>query len=141
MIRLDYAGDFDPKQCWDLLVKDENSVLVDCRSSAEWQFVGIPDLDSLKKRTFLIEWQSYPSMVNNDKFLSEVKDSGITEDQKIILLCRSGGRSKSAAEFLTSHGFDKCYNCIYGFEGPHNENGHRSLVGGWKFSRLPWKQA
>ena len=64
----------------------------------------------------------------------------ITENQQKLFLCRSGARSRSAAEFLTAQGFNKCYNCSEGFEGTHNDLGQRSKVNGWKFSGLPWKQ-
>jgi rhodanese-related sulfurtransferase len=56
------------------------------------------------------------------------------------LLCRSGARSRSAAEFLTSQGYKKCFNCSEGFEGTHNDFGQRGKVNGWKFADLPWKQ-
>ena len=141
MIKLDYAGDTDPKETWKILEKDKNSVLIDCRSSAEWQFVGIPNLELIGKKTYLIEWQIYPSMSVNENFINEITDSGINKDQTIVLLCRSGGRSKSAAEFLTSYGFKNCYNCIYGFEGSHDHTGHRGTNNGWKHSMLPWKQS
>ncbi len=141
MTKLGYAGDTDPKESWEILLNDKNSVLIDCRSSAEWQFVGIPNLESIEKKAYLIEWQTYPSMSVNENFINEITDSGINKDQKIILLCRSGGRSKSAAEFLTSYGFKSCYNCTYGFEGSHDHNGHRSSNNGWKYSKLPWKQS
>ena len=140
MTRLDYAGDIDPEQTWDILKNKKDSVLIDCRSSAEWQFVGIPDLETIDKKPFLIEWQSYPAMNLNQNFLDEIQQSNLLKDQTIVLMCRSGGRSRSAAEYLTSQGYENCYNCLYGFEGNHNSDGHRGLENGWKFSKLPWKQ-
>ena len=47
---------------------------------------------------------------------------------------------ESAAEFLTNHGYKNCYNLIEGFEGPHDSDGHRGQMNGWKFDNLPWKQ-
>ena len=140
MNKLDYAGDLTPVQSWELLSKDKNCYLVDCRTSAEWQFVGIPDLETLEKKTLLIEWQIYPSMSLNDKFLEDIKQSGIQKQDKLIFICRSGGRSRSAAEFLVSQGYENSFNCIHGFEGNHNPDGHRGKNSGWKFSKLPWKQ-
>ena len=70
----------------------------------------------------------------------DIKNANLSSDSKLIILCRSGGRSKSAAEFLTSQGFNHCYNCVHGFEGAHDEYEHRSNVSGWKFDKLPWKQ-
>ena len=41
-----YAGDITPEEAWKLLVDDPEAVLVDCRTDAEWRFVGVPDLSS-----------------------------------------------------------------------------------------------
>ena len=79
-------------------------------------------------------------MEKNPKFFKEISENINDKSTKIILLCRSGARSRSAAEFLTAQGFKECYNCVEGFEGNHNEHGQRSSVNGWKFSKLPWKQ-
>tara|TARA_B100000989_G_scaffold298152_1_gene286331 strand:- start:1852 stop:2277 length:426 start_codon:yes stop_codon:yes gene_type:complete len=141
MNKLDYAGDLLPSECWDMLKDDKNSQLIDCRTKAEWQFTGIPNLENLNKIAKFIEWQTYPSMNHNDDFLSEIQQLGLKKDDKIILICRSGGRSKSAAEFLSSKGYESCFNCLHGFEGSHDLNGHRSKKDGWKFNKLPWKQA
>ena len=140
MSKLDYAGDLTPLESWDLLSKEKESFLIDCRTQPEWQFVGIPKLEDLNKKPIFIEWQLYPSMLINENFLNEVQDSPANKDSKIILICRSGGRSKSAAEFLTSKGYKNCYNCQDGFEGIHNQNENRSNSSGWKFSKLPWRQ-
>ena len=54
----DYAGDLSPRQAWDLLASDPDAVLVDVRTSAEWQWVGGADLSELGKRTLGIEWMT-----------------------------------------------------------------------------------
>ncbi len=140
MTDLDYAGDIDPKKAWNLLEQNEDCHLVDCRTSAEWSFVGVPDLTSLNKKVYFIEWQTFPLMEINSGFLKEIANAGLSKDSKIIFLCRSGARSRSAAEFLTNHGYSSCYNFSEGFEGAHDSNGHRGEVNGWKKSNLPWKQ-
>ena len=139
MNNLDYSGDLNPQKAWDLL-KSEDTYLIDCRTSAEWNFVGVPDLSSLNKDAYFIEWQTYPLMEKNNSFLREVANLGITKESKVIFICRSGARSRSAAEFLTNHGYKFCYNFIEGFEGSHDSDGHRGKVSGWKHSKLPWKQ-
>ena len=140
MTDFDYSGDIDPKESWDLLKSNENSYLIDCRTKAEWQFVGVPDLESINRAMFLIEWQVYPSMLQNQEFLDQVNKANIKKDSNIVIICRSGGRSKSAAQFLTSQGYKNCFNCLFGFEGDHDVKGHRGVINGWKFSKLPWKQ-
>jgi rhodanese-related sulfurtransferase len=58
----------------------------------------------------------------------------------VLLLCRSGGRSRAAAIALTGAGFKACYNIVEGFEGDRDGLGHRGSVGGWKAAGLPWRQ-
>ena len=139
-MELDYAGDLTPNEVWQMLKDDENCQLIDCRSSAEWSLVGVPELESINKDVLFIEWQTFPMMEKNQRFFQDVSEKVSGKDTKIIFLCRSGARSRSAAEFMTSQGFNNCYNCLEGFEGSHNELGHRSSVNGWKFLGLPWKQ-
>ena len=38
MSNLDYAGDLTPQETWELLKEKSDSILVDCRTSAEWGF-------------------------------------------------------------------------------------------------------
>ena len=140
MSDLDYAGDLNPLETWNLLKEENDCFLVDCRTSVEWSFVGVPDLQSLKKKVIFLEWQIYPMMQKNENFLQEIKQTEITKDSKVVFLCRSGARSRSAAEFLTSHGYRSCYNSVEGFEGAHSKEGHRGKINGWKFKNLPWKQ-
>ena len=140
MTDLDYAGDLSPLQTWRLLKGEDDSYLIDCRTSAEWAFVGVPNLEDLNKKVLFLEWQTFPTMNINENFLNEISQTKMTKDSKIILVCRSGGRSRSAAEFLTSYGYKNCYNCCEGFEGTHDSQGHRGKLSGWKFANLPWKQ-
>ncbi len=140
MTDLDYAGDIYPEDAWNSLKQEKQCFLVDCRTSAEWNFVGVPDLSPLGKKVYFIEWQKYPLMEKNPDFLQEIKDFGFSKDSKIIFICRSGARSRSAAEFLTNHGYKNCLNFCEGFEGSHDSDGHRGKTNGWKSANLPWKQ-
>ncbi len=38
-----YAGDLTPREAWELLGSEPDAVLVDCRTRAEWSYVGVPD--------------------------------------------------------------------------------------------------
>ncbi|CAM5665956.1 hypothetical protein MAUB1S_04976 [Mycolicibacterium aubagnense] len=51
-----YAGDITPQQAWDLLSENPEAVLVDCRTDAEWRWVGVPDISSLGRDVVYIEW-------------------------------------------------------------------------------------
>jgi rhodanese-related sulfurtransferase len=133
-----FKGDVSPQEAWQGLAETPAAVLLDVRTSAEWTFVGGPDLASLEKSVFKIGWQSFPGMGRNESFVEDVKAAGITEDQPIYLICRSGVRSKAAGIELAEHGFTT-YNIADGFEGQLAPNGHRG-VGGWRTDGLPWKQ-
>jgi rhodanese-related sulfurtransferase len=140
-----YAGDLAPQQAWDLLAQDSNAILVDVRSQAEWSFVGVPDLSSLRKKPLFIAWQNYnaaakPPMVPNADFASSVEAAKTDKSAPVIFLCRSGVRSKAAAIAMTKRGFARCYNLSGGFEGPHDDALHRGRMSGWKAAGLPWTQ-
>ena len=72
MTELDYAGDLDPQKAWNLLEQNKDCYLVDCRTNAEWNYVGVPDLNSIGKNVLFIEWQTYPLMEKNNNFLQEI---------------------------------------------------------------------
>ena len=135
-----YAGDVSPATAWEILNDDPEAILIDVRTEPEWRFVGVPDLSTVGKSTLLLSWQSYPTMEVNEAFATEVEDRGLDHDRPILLLCRSGVRSRHAAIELTQRGFRRCYNVSDGFEGAKDEDGRRGALGGWKASGLPWFQ-
>lgn len=137
---MSYAGDVDPTEAWKMLSEDERAVLVDVRTRAEWDFVGVPDLSGIGKRTVLVQWQVYPSMAQNPDFVAEVAGAVPDKDAQILFLCRSGARSRAAAMLMTAAGYRRCYNVADGFEGNADAARHRSRVGGWKVAGLPWVQ-
>lgn len=130
---MSYAGDLTPPQAHELLRAQPNAVLVDCRTNAEWAFVGVPAVDG----TRFVEWTRFPDGSRNPDFVARVSD-GLEADQPLVILCRSGGRSVAAAHELTSAGFSEVYNVLEGFEGDVDASGHRS--GGWRGAGLPWLQ-
>lgn len=136
-----YTGDVSPTQAWDALKSGSNSVLVDVRTVPEWRLVGQPNLTELDKTVVSTQWQVFPAMEVNENFVEDLAQSGISKDQHIYFLCRSGVRSISAAVAMTAAGYQFCYNIIDGFEGPPNENQQRGQTGGWKAEGLPWSQS
>ena len=137
---LDYAGDISAIEAWDRLKNDPKAQLLDVRTMAEWNFVGLPDLSSIGRRVHCVEWQGFPSGSRNPGFVAEA--SKVLDDPKaqVMLLCRSGARSRAAAIALTSAGFSHAFNIADGFEGDPDSQGHRSSINGWKASNLPWRQ-
>jgi len=135
-----YAGDVTPTEAWQSLETEPNAVLVDVRTQPEWNYVGLPDLSRLGKNVLRVQWQTWPEGTLNARFVEELTEAGVTPAHKVLLLCRSGARSKSAAVLLTQHGFGAAYNISDGFEGPHDAEKHRGSVAGWKHDALPWVQ-
>lgn len=129
-----------PTQTWEALLADESAQLVDVRTDAEWNFVGLPELRESGKRTILIPWQIYPTMQHNGSFAGDLKDAGLTPEHKIYFICRSGARSMAAAEAALAAGFPHVFNVADGFEGPPDVQGHRGTTAGWKADGLPWRQ-
>jgi rhodanese-related sulfurtransferase len=129
-----------PGKTWEALKANPNAQLVDVRTDAEWNFVGVPDLASAGKQAVLLPWQIYPSMQRNAKFESQLGDAGFTQEHHIYFLCRSGVRSLAAAEAARAAGFPHVYNVADGFEGPPDREGHRGYTAGWKAEGLPWRQ-
>lgn len=137
---MSYAGDLTPEQAWELLRDNPGAVLVDVRTQAEWNYVGVPDISSLGKRTVLVEWLKFPSGSRNSDFLNELTAAGVKPDQPLIFICRSGHRSIGAAQLATSAGLGPSYNMLDGFEGALDEEGHRGKVG-WRALGFPWRQS
>lgn len=133
-----YAGDLSPSEAYRLLQQDPKAVLIDVRTKPEWQFVGVPALAD--RDVVLLSWQDYPEMRVHGDFAAAVASAGVGRDQPVLLLCRSGARSRSAAIALTAAGYQAAYNVAEGFEGALDGTGHRGTVGGWKKAGLPWKQ-
>jgi rhodanese-related sulfurtransferase len=131
-----YAGDLSPREAWRLLESEPRAALIDVRTETEWRGVGVPRLDSLDKAAVLIEWQDLAGGLN-PRFIDAVKARGLAPGAPLLLLCRSGVRSRAAAVALTRAGFAPCINVADGFEGPPGPDGRRN-VAGWKVEGLPW---
>jgi rhodanese-related sulfurtransferase len=132
------------EETWTRLRSDAGSVLIDVRTGAEWAFVGLPDLSSLGKRPVLVEWQDFPGGQPNpafvDRLVGALAPIDANKDSELFFLCRSGGRSLSAARAMAGAGYARCRNVADGFEGPLDPNRHRGTLGGWKAKGLPWVQ-
>ncbi len=136
----DYAGDVTPSEAWEMLKSEPDTVLIDVRTDAEFNYVGRPDLSSLGKYVALVMWVRFPDNALNLDFVESVKAMGVTHDQKLLFLCRSGVRSRHTAAAMTDAGFANCFNVLEGFEGEKDSDGRRGTIGGWKVAGLPWTQ-
>lgn len=114
-----------------------DAVLVDVRTEAEWNFVGVPVFTEAGRLPRFVEWITFPGGSPNDEFMSKAT-AGLGNGQTILFLCRSGARSQAAAELFEAAGFTNTCNITNGFEGDKGPDGHRT--GGWKHVGLPWAQ-
>lgn len=139
-----HVDDVDVKEVWDRLRNDPTSVLIDVRTRAEWAFVGLPDLTAAGKQPVLVEFQTFPDNREDSRFgealASTLKELGATTDTALYFICRSGSRSKRAAQKMIAAGYARCHNVADGFEGPLDADHHRGRLGGWKAAGLPWAQ-
>jgi rhodanese-related sulfurtransferase len=111
------------------------------RTRAEWNYVGLPDLDGLAKQVALIEWQVFPTMQPNPQFVEQLSAALPDKTAPLLFLCRSGARSAAAAKAVTAAGYSSCFNVAEGFEGPLDAEAKRGTVAGWKAAGLPWRQS
>jgi rhodanese-related sulfurtransferase len=137
----DYAGDLSAEEAWALLESEPKAQLIDVRTQAEWNFVGLPDVGGLGRKVALVEWQMFPTMQVNPDFVAATEEvTGGDKNVPILFLCRSGARSRSAAIAATKAGYASAYNVAGGFEGDLDAERHRGNRNGWKAAGLPWKQ-
>jgi rhodanese-related sulfurtransferase len=136
-----YAGDVVPATAWKILSENKDAVLIDVRTSAEWNYVGLPELASIGKKPGLLEWQVFPSMQQNPEFVTTLGNAVADKDAPLLFLCRSGARSAAAAKAMTAAGYSSCFNVADGFEGPLDAQSRRGLAAGWKAAGLPWRQS
>lgn len=129
---------------WKRLEADPKAVLVDVRTRAEWTFVGVPDLSKIGRDVMLLEWQTFPDSRIAADFVERLSAAlaakGVEKTAEVFFICRSGGRSRMAAEAMTAAGYCNCRNVKEGFEGPLDATHHRNQLAGWKFAGLDWMQ-
>ena len=139
-----HIEDVPVEEVWGRLKSDASSALIDVRTRAEWTFVGLPDLKQIGKQILTVEWQTSPDNRIDAAFperLAIVLDAaGAKKEVELFFVCRSGVRSRMAAEAMANAGYGRCRNVADGFEGPLDANRHRGQVAGWKSAGLPWVQ-
>jgi rhodanese-related sulfurtransferase len=120
--------------------------IIDVRTPEEYLFVGHPDMAwKIPVAVQVYEWDAekkqYPMKPLLD-FVSRVQAMAQPDDT-LMVMCRSGGRSAIAANFLAKAGFKNVYNIIDGMEGDVNGDSEsvvqaQPVKDGWKNSGCPW---
>ena len=132
-----------PPEAWEILQTSDEAILLDVRTSMEFEYVGHP------MNAINIPWQEAPDWHVKEDFVESVRKvlASRTELNKhienlpLLTICRSGKRSLAAAEALSKSGFKNVFNIEEGFEGDRDGTMHRSTINGWRFHNLPWEQS
>ena len=129
-----------------------NTLFVDVRSRAEVNFLGTPTvIDANIPYMELSEWYAWNekrksfNMDVNSSFATEIErrlqDKGLSKNDTVIVMCRSGDRSSKAANLLADLGYKRVISVIDGYEGDTAKDGKfkgQRVVNGWKNNGLPW---
>jgi len=111
---------------FDFLSKKVDSHLIDTRSDLEWKTTGIPDLSSINKKAYLINW----GPVLDQTFFEQYKKfllNSFNQKDSLFFICRSGSRSLMAAKFAIELGFKNSFNIYEGFHNENDQNWKKSL--------------
>ena len=139
-----------PKQAHQFVRAQKGKVLfVDVRTRAEAQFLGMATpVDALvpyvEFQEFMTDWDETRGFYKLEPFSDFVPEvgrrlqaKGLSKSDPVVLICRAGERSSSAANLLADSGYTRVYIVVYGFEGDLSDAGRRN-VNGWKKDNLPW---
>ncbi|WP_288410982.1 rhodanese-like domain-containing protein [uncultured Herbaspirillum sp.] len=133
--QLPYAGAVTPQEALALIQADPAVKLVDVRTRAERDWVGVVQIPAAQH--LAVQWNLYPEGQPNPQFLEQLRQVAAPQDI-VLFLCRSGVRSKHAAKLASEHGYGRCFDILEGFEGNKDAAGHRKTVEGWCKAGLPW---
>ena len=124
----------------------EKVKIIDVRTPEEFLFVGVPTMAwKIPVAAQSYEWDAekkqFPMKPLMD-FAARVQTVA-KPGETIMVMCRSGGRSAIAVNFLAKAGFKNVYNIIDGMEGDVNGDSEsvaqaQPLKDGWKNSGCPW---
>lgn len=126
----------------------EHVHILDVRTPEEYRFIGHAPMAKNIPLLFLdYEWDANRKdykVTPNVNFVARVKEL-FRPDDKLALMCRSGGRSALAVNMLSKAGFVNAYNIVDGAEGdkvsdPASPNNGKRMQNGWKNSEVPWTE-
>lgn len=120
----------NPQQAYELMQGDQEIIYLDVRSVPEYEAghpqgaINIPLLHL-----------TGGGMLPNDKFQSVV-EANLPKDAKILVGCKTGGRSANACQIMSQMGYTDVANVRGGFVGATDMSG-RLVEPGWSALNLP----
>lgn len=105
-----YKDDISSENAFSM--QKEGALLIDVRTKAEFN-----ELRAKNSTNIPIFYAKNGKRVFNKNFFKEIYEVSIRNfSKKIILICRSGSRTKLAGNLLSQQGFTNIFNVKYGFQ-------------------------
>ncbi|HSG10483.1 MAG TPA: rhodanese-like domain-containing protein [Gammaproteobacteria bacterium] len=129
----------------------DKTLFLDIRTPSELNYLGAATVMDAHVPFVLMDISGWDDKkhrykrADNKNFVADVearlKKKGLTKEDTVILMCRSGKRSASAVNKLADAGYTKVYSVVDGYEGDKSKDPETKgmrVVNGWKNSGLPW---
>lgn len=129
----------------------DKTLFIDIRTPSELNYLGAASvMDAHVPFVFMdtTGWEDKKHRYlrrDNKNFVADIDarlaKKGLTKDDTVILMCRSGKRSAKAVNMLADAGYTKVYSVVDGYEGDKAKEGPakgQRTVNGWKNANLPW---
>lgn len=120
-----------PQEAYDLMQKDPEATYLDVRSVPEFDAGHPPGAINIP----LLNFTPGLGMTPNPDFVQQV-DAQFPKSAKLLIGCKSGGRSAQACQVLEQMGYADVANVRGGFHGATDQMG-RVLEPGWSMLDLP----
>ena len=123
--------ELSPLEAYDLMKADPEYIYLDVRSVPEFEAghparaINIP----------LLNFEPGAGMTPNQDF-TDVVDATLAKDAKLVVGCKTGGRSARACEVMSQLGYTNVANVRAGFVGAMDNLG-RVTEPGWSMLNLP----
>ncbi len=129
----------------------DSTLFVDVRTPSELNYLGAATVMDAHVPTVFMDSSGWDDKKHryrrkiNKNFVADIavalKKKGLSKNDTIILMCRSGKRSAKAVNMLADNGYTNVYTVVDGYEGDKVKQGPnkgKRLKNGWKNSGLPW---
>ena len=118
-----------------LVQRGGRTLFVDVRAPEELASSGVATAVDANVPLFLLSGGDGKPRPNPDfvaQVASRLAAKGLTKDDAVVVMCRTGRRSALATSLLAGFGFSHVYSVVDGFEGD-------GPGAGWKTKGLPWR--